>query len=450
MMVMEKRIPKRMERSCLLPRIAVAILLVVWSISAAHSEERVIAIKGGRILTMAGASYDDGIVLIKNGKIAAVGKNVGIPKGAEIVDVRGKYVMPGVIDAMTYFGIRPFAVNAPEPVTPENRIIEAYRPYGDLLKGPGGVQPEAELLCGGITTIYIAPGSGQLIGGQGAVVKTDGKDFDSMILREPASVDMTIAYVPPGAAGDSGLPSRMSSWALLRKSLTAAREYQKNLDDFAKKPKNERDKTVAPSRDLGNEALARLLGGNIPARVEADFPEDILNAVQIAEEFNLALVIDGGIGAYQVRDILARKNIPVVLGPISHPIESIRKNNFMEVQALDDERLAGLLTSAGVKIAISSHSFDNGGSGKATQGRWLLLEAALATGLGLSEEEALKAVTIHAAEILGVADRIGSLEIGKDADVVILSGHPLRVETRVEQVFIDGRRSFLRENREFN
>jgi imidazolonepropionase-like amidohydrolase len=447
-MFMKNQIEKRAERSSLLSQIMVAILLVVAAVPAAYSGEMFVAIKGGTVLTMAGTSYDDGIVLIRNGKIAAVGRNVRIPEGATIVDARGKYVMPGVIDAMTYFGIRPFAPNVPEPVSPDNRIVDAYRPFGELMKGPGGVQPEDELLCGGITTIYIAPGSGQLISGQGAVVKTDGRDFDGMVLRESASVDMALAYVPPGGAGASVLPSRMSLMSLLRKTLVAAREYKKSIEDFAKKRKKEKDKAVGPSRDLGNEALARLLDGEIPARVEADLPEDILNAVQLAEEFHLALVIDSGIGAHKVRNILAKRKIPVVLGPISHPMEAIRKNDLMEIQAMEDERLAAWLTEAGVKVAISSHSSDNKGSGKATQGRWLLLEAALATGFGLSEEDALKAVTINAAEILGVADRVGSLEPGKDADIVILSGYPLKVETQVDQVFIDGRISYTRENRE--
>jgi imidazolonepropionase-like amidohydrolase len=143
---------------------------------------------------------------------------------------------------------------------------------------------------------------------------------------------------------------------------------------------------------------------------------------------------------------LAEKNVPVVLGPISHPIGLPHLDNLLEVQALETEYNAALLAEAGVKIAIGSHSIEFGGSGKATQGRWLLLEAALASSFGLPEEAALKAVTINAAEILGVDKRIGSLEKGKDGDVIILSGHPLKIESLVEQVFIDGILSYSRED----
>ncbi len=408
------------------------------------AKDEFLAIRGGRILTMAGAALDGGVILVKNGRIAAVGRNVRIPRAAVVIDAREKYVMPGVIDAMSFFGTRPFAANVPEAVTPENRIIEAFRPFGALMRGPGGVQPEPELLCGGVTAVYIAPGSGQLIGGQGAVVKTDGRDFDSLVLRDPASVDMAIAYAPPGAAGTSSPPSRLRSLGLLQKTLKSAAEYRKSFEDFVKKSARDKATAAAPARDAGKDVLARLLSREIPARIEADLPEDILNAVRIAEEFGFKLVIDGGIGAREVRKMLAEKKIPVVIRPLSNPLAAVRGCDHDELRGIEDERLAAWLTEAGVKVAISSRSAENGGSGQATQGRWLLLEAALAAGAGLSEEEALKAVTINAAEILGVADRVGSLVPGKDGDVVILSGHPLRMETRVEQVFVGGRLSFAR------
>lgn len=424
---------------------AAAVLFAAGAASPARAAEPAVAITGGTVLTMTGAPLEGGTVLIRNGRIAAVGRNVKIPKGATVVDARGKFVMPGIVDAMTFFGTRPFMANVPEPMTPENRIIDAYRPFGEHLKGPGGVQAEPELLCGGVTTIYIAPGSAQLIGGQGAIVKTAGPDFDGVILREPASVDMAIAYTPLGAPGTAVPPSRSSSLVSLRKALTAARDYRKGLEDYAKKSPAERKKAAPPSRDPGKDAIALLLGRRIPARIEADLPEDILNALGIAEEFGLDLVIDGGLGAGKVRDLLAARKIPVVLSPVSHPLDSVRRDDLAEARALDDARLAGRLTEAGVKVAISSRSADNRGSGKPTQGRWLLLEAALAAGSGLSEEDALKAVTINAAEILGVADRVGSLAPGKDADVVILSGPPLRAESLVERVFIDGRPAFSRD-----
>ena len=422
-------------------RFVFAAMLAAASAVPALPKDDVVVIEGGTVLTMAGPVLDGATIVIRNGRIASVGRGVKAPAGATRVDARGKYVMPGLVDAMSSYGIRPFAANVPEPVTPENRILDAYRPYGELLRGPGGVQADPELLCGGVTTIYIAPGSAQLVGGQGAVVKTGGTDFDSLVLRASASVDMTLAYAPFGGTVP---PSRMSSLALLRKTLEGARDYRKGLADHAAKAGKVGD-AVPPSRDPGKDALAGLFDGSLTARIEADLPEDILSAIELAEEFRLRLVIDGGLGARRVRKALAAKGVPVVLGPISHPLDAIRGDDLAKARSLEDPRLAAWLRESGVKFAISSRSADNKGSGKPTQGRWLLLEAALAAGAGLPEPEALKAVTIHAAEILGVARRVGSLEAGKDGDVVILGGPPLRAGSLVERAFIDGRLVYARE-----
>jgi imidazolonepropionase-like amidohydrolase len=423
----------------------VGILLI--AVFVVHSAEpEVIAIKDGKILTMTGKVYERGLVVIKNGKIDKVGRSGRIPRNAKVIDAKGKYVMPGVIDAMTYYGVTPFSPNVPQPVTPANRIADAYYAFGDLFTGEGGIQAEAELLCGGITTVYIAPGSGQLISGQGAVLKTNGRTYDSMVVRDPASIDMTMAYAPVGQFGapPGPRPTRMSSMALLRTTLMGAKAYAQKVKAYNGKSAEEKEKASKPPRDLGNEALGKLLNREIPARVEADYVDDILAAIRVSEEFGLRLIIDSGIGAYKVREVLAEKKIPVVLGPVSHPIGFIHYNNVHDIQALETESNAALLAEAGVKIAFGSHSLNFGGSGKATQGRWLLLEAALATSFGLTEEEALKAVTINAAEILGVSKRIGSIEKGKDGDVIILSGHPLKIESLVEHVIIDGILSYNR------
>jgi imidazolonepropionase-like amidohydrolase len=311
--------------------------------------------------------------------------------------------------------------------------VDAYYPFGKFFKGEGGIDPDEELLYGGVTTVYIAPGGAQLIGGQGAVVKTNGKTYDGLILRESASIDMTL---PPRGAPGQPPPNRMSMTALLRKTLYGAREFDAKIRAYNGKSGEEKEKASKPPRDLGNEALARLLNREIPARVEADFVEDIRTAIRVAEEMGFDLIIDSGVGAHRLRDVLAERNIPVVLGKTSHPFPPEYFTYPQELHSLATERNAALLTEAGVKVAIASFASAFGGRG--TQGRWLLLEAGLATGHGLSEEDALKAVTINAAEILGVADRVGSLAEGKDADLIILDGHPLRLKTWVEQVYVDG------------
>lgn len=406
------------------------------------ASEKTVAIRGGTVLTMAGKAITNGVVLIKGKKIQAVGSEVKIPADAEIIEAAGKYVMPGIVDAMTYFGVRPFDLNdQTNPVTPQNRIIQAYYPFGQFMRGKGGIEPDKEILSGGVTTVYIAPGDRQVIGGQGAVVKTSGRDFDSLILREPAAIDMAIGDPPKSAFGEAQKSpvTRMSIAALIRKSLIDAQEYDRAQKAYDSKPEDEKKKAPRPARDLNMEALVKLLHREIPARVEADLVDDLRTAIRIAEEFQIDLVIDSGLTAYFLKDLLAAKKIPVVLGPTSHPFVSGGEvSSTPELLRVMDERNAAILSKAGVKIAMASFGFGFGGFGDAVQGKWLLLEAGLATGFDLPDDEALRAVTINAAQILGVADRVGSLEPGKDADIIILDGYPLNVKTWVEKVFING------------
>ncbi len=419
------------ERTARAAALGAALAVCLAALPAAA--QTTLALRGGTVITMAGPPIREGTVLIAEGRIVAVGTNIRIPPGARVIDTRGKYVMPGLVDAMTYFGIRPFNLNATEPVTPENRAVEGYYPFGEFFKGKGGIVPDNELLYGGVTTVYIAPGGTQLIGGQGAVVKTAGNSYDGLILREPAGIDMTI---PPRPPREGGALNRTAALALLRKTLIGAQDYEQHVRAYASLPDDRRKAEDRPPRDLRNEALGRLLRREVPARVEADFVEDIAAAVALAEEFGFDLIIDGGLGAYRMKELLAQKKIPVVVGKISHPFAPEYFTYPQELHSIADERNASRLQAAGVKIAIASFAASFGG--KATQGRWLLLEAALAAGYGLPEEEALKAVTINAAEILGVDRRVGSLQPGKDADLLVLDGPPLGLKTWVEQVYVGG------------
>lgn len=443
------------------------LFIVLWTPLLIHADS-VIAIKGGTILTMTGKSIVRGIVLIRDGKIAEIGMDVKIPEGALVLDASDKYIMPGIVDAMSYYGIRPLDRNeGTNPVTPQNRIIQAYNPYSDYIKEKGYPSRNREILCGGVTALYIAPGNRQVIGGQGAVVKTYGNKNDGIVLLEPASIDITMGDPVKSAFGakNQSPMTRMSIAALLRKTLVGAQGYVRRLEaaekkkeearaakeaekgkDKKNKDKKKKEKGAfqnpappAPPPDLGMEAMAKLLRKEIPARFEANLTDDIRTAIRIAEEFDLRIVIDGGAGAYKVKDILAEKQIPVVLSPISHPFVSGQPVDYSpELYTLRDERTPALLTGAGVKIALASFGYGTGYTGSFYHGRWLLLEAALATGFGLSDEDALKAVTINPAEILGVADRIGSIELGKDADIIILNGHPLNIKSWVEQVLVKG------------
>lgn len=415
-----------------------AVLCLLTLAAGTGRAQEVTAIQGGTVLTMAGPPMEGGTVLIRDGTIADVGRNVRIPAGAEVIDASGKYVMPGIIDAMTYYGIRPFEINdESNPITPQNRAIQAYYPYGDFMRGSTGIQKDRDLISGGVTAVYIAPGDRQVVGGQGAVVKTWGDDFDGMILLEPAALDMTIGET---AKREGQNPTtRMGIAALVRKTLLGAQEFARGIEEYERRVAEGDEGASEPSRDLGNEALVRLLKKEIPARIEVDYLDDIRTALRLADEFDFDLILDSGLGAYKIKEELAERGIPVVLGPPTHPfITGGEVSMNADLYNLMSEDNAAQLVAAGVKIAIGSFGFGFGSFGGATQGRWLLIEAAYATGFGLSDDEALRAITINAAEVLGVADRIGSLEVGKDADLIVLDGYPLHVKTWVEKVFVNG------------
>ena len=291
-----------------------AVAICILSLTALSAQaQQVTAIRGGTVLTMAGETIENGTILIRDGKIAAVGSRVRIPNNAEVVDATGKYVMPGIIDAMTYYGIRPFGINdTSDPITPQNRAVQAYYPYGDFMRGSSGVQKDKDMISGGVTTVYIAPGDRQVVGGQGAVVKTWGDDFDSMILLEPAAMDMTIGET---AKRDGQNPTtRMGIAALLRKTLMDGQAYVRTVEEYEAKVAEGDEEAKPPSRNLGNEALLKLLRKELPARIEVDFLDDIRTAIRIAEEFDLELIVDSGLGAYKIKDVLAENDIPVVLG----------------------------------------------------------------------------------------------------------------------------------------
>ncbi len=238
------------------------------------SAQQVTAIQGGTVLTMAGETIENGTVLIRDGRIVAVGAGVQVPGNAQLIDASGKYVMPGIIDAMTYYGIRPFELNdESSPITPQNRAIQAYYPYGDFMRGTTGIKIDKDLISGGVTAAYIAPGDRQLVGGQGAVVKTWGDDFTSMILREPAAMDMTIGET--AKREEQNPTTRMGMAALLRKTLLEAQEFAQKLAEFERKKAEGEEDVSPPARDLGKEALLQLLAHEFPARIEVDYLDDI-------------------------------------------------------------------------------------------------------------------------------------------------------------------------------
>ncbi|MCY3548489.1 MAG: amidohydrolase family protein [Gemmatimonadetes bacterium] len=405
---------------------------------SAEVRAQTVALTGGLVYPISSEPIEGGTVLMVDGRIAAVGADVDIPAGAEVVDVTGSVVMPGIVDAMSYYGLAAEDMNeVPTPLTPELRIIEAFSPFGTFGSGEAGEIRVRGLLQGGVTAMYVGPGDATVVGGQGVVVKTAGARFDALIVREPAAIDITLGGRPASTYREqSRSPStRMAVVAQLRDLLVRAQEWMATSDAAAAAPRN-----------LGMEALARLLNGEIPARVQANATRDIRVAMELAEEFGFELVIDGGAGAHQMAAELADRGIPVVLGPISHPYISGEEIPDPGDYGSVDERNAVWLNEAGVHVSLASFSRGFGPFGPGVAGQWLLIDGSIARGHGMSEADVLRAVTLNPAEVLGVADRLGSLEVGKDADVVVFDGDPLSILTWASRVYVAGQLVHEREN----
>ena len=411
-------------------RHAIAGLLVALGAGSVDAQERAIAIRGGTLIPIDGPQIPDGTVVLRGGKIVALGANVPVPAGAEIVDARGRFVMPGIVDAISHIGIDNNDLNEPtDPMTPQNRAWESYNPFGTFGSGKPNALRNVEGLSGGVTTMYIAPADAQLIGGQGAVVKTAGPTLDAVLVKEPAAIDMALGTPPKTVARAANRDpfTRMAEIAMLRQILVKGQEYQRNTEA-----------NPALARDLGMEALGKLLRKEIPARIQANNATDIRSALRLGQEFGIDVIIDGGAGAWEFKDELMARRVPVVLGQVSHQFVSNEEIPDKQDYPTPDERLAGRLTNAGVLTALATFSRSFGSLAPAGTGKWLLIDAGIAAGYGMTEDQVLKAVTLVPAQILGVADRVGSLAVGKDADVVILDGPPLSVKTWVQRVYVNG------------
>jgi imidazolonepropionase-like amidohydrolase len=382
-----------------------------------------LAIINGKVLTMAGATYDKGTVLIEDGKIKAVGDRIEVPADAQTVDAAGKIVMPGLIDPHCHVGIfeEIYRVEGSDgnentdPVTPHLRAVDAVYPEDEAFR---------DALSGGVTTVITGPGSANVIGGEMLAMKTHGLVTDKMLIKAPVGLKIAFGENPKRVyGGQNKTPmTRMATAALLRETLTKAQNY------LAKKHKGDKDPDKVFEKDLKMETMVRVLNREIPLRAHAHRADDILTAVRVAEEFNLRIIIEHCTEGYKIANELAEKNIPAIVGPIF--------TNRAKVE-LKDRSLenAGFLARAGVRIGIMTDH-------PVIPINYLSLSAALAVKAGLDEETALKAITSQAAEIVGIADRVGSLAPGKDADIIILNGPVFELKTRVEKVFVDGQMVF--------
>jgi len=382
-----------------------------------------LAIKGGKIYTITKGVIDGGTVLVDGGKIVKVGKRIKVPADAEVIDVSGKVVMPGLVEAHCHIGISEEKIGwagsdgneATDPATPHMRALDGIKANAN----EGGLEAA---LKAGITTVQILPGSANVIGGTGVVVKTAPKVvIDEMVVREPSGMKIAFGENPRRVYGQGlkRMPStRMGVAGVLREWLQKAKGYMEKRERLKDDPEKR------PEVDLKLEALVPVIKGEIPLRAHAHRADDIATAVRIAEEFGVEISWEHATEGHRIAEWIAEKGVPAVWGP------SLGSRGKWEMRELgfDTPRI---LYEAGVKLAIQT---DATGSNI----RHLPIAAGMAVKHGLPYEEALRAITINPAEILGVADRVGSIEKGKDADLRILDGDPLELRTKVEMVLIDG------------
>ena len=389
-----------------------------------HSTAQAIAITGGRVVPIEGDPIDGGTVLLRDGKIAAVGgPGVAVPDGADVVDAAGKWVLPGFIDAHAHAGVSEESEGwagqdtneRTDPVTAQVRALDAINP-ADL-----GFR---DAISGGVLAVNVNPGSANPIGGQTVAIKCWGRTVDEMVMREPAGVKSALGENPKRVYGERNETpaTRLGTAAVIRSALVAAQNYQAKLAAAAD---GGADSRAPVDRDLKLEALSRVLRREIPWRQHCHRADDIATAIRISREFGYQLVIDHGTEAHLLADLIAAESIPVIIGPLFTSRSKVELRN----RSLANP---GRLAAAGVMIAITTDH-------PVVPINFLIHQASLAVKEGLDPQTALQAVTIHPARIIGVADRLGSLEPGKDADLVIWSGDPLDVTSRAERAYQDGR-----------
>ena len=370
-----------------------------------------LAIVAGTILTVTSGEISPGVLLIHDGKIAAVQAGTTTPPGYEVLDAANCVVLPGLVDAHTHLGLRDV------PAIPETlEFNENTKPFTAELRVEDSIDPTNHAfrtaLSRGTTTAVVLPGSSNLIGGLGIVVKTAGDNLEAMTIDAPRILKAALGMNPKSAYGrKSRSPkTRMAAAAMLRERFEAARRYVK-----------ERDRGDSDEIDVELEPLARAIAGQVHVHFHAARADDLLTVLSIVEEFGLHASIGHAYEGYLIAEELARSGVPVVLGPKL-------AGWFRGVPPDAPINVAGSMIAAGVDVSLMTDGYVDD----------LFLQAAYAIRLGLPSDDALRAITINPARLIGLEDRIGSLDPGKDADIVILDGRPFDPRTRVVKVLIEG------------
>ncbi|NLJ78075.1 MAG: amidohydrolase [Tissierellia bacterium] len=380
-----------------------------------------IFIKNGHILTMEEEIFEKGSILIEDGKISEVGKDLVAPLDARVIDVDGRMVLPGFIDAHSHIGMWEEGMGFEgsdgnemlDPITPHLRAIDAINPMDQAFE---------EAYMGGVTTAITGPGSANVIGGMFVALKTYGRRVDDMIIRNPIAMKIALGENPKRVYKDQKKSpmTRMATAAMLRETLFRARTYME------KKEQAQEDISKMPEYDMRMEALSMVLKREIPLKAHAHRADDIFTALRIAKEFDLDITLDHCTEGHIIADYLAEEGRDAIVGPTLANRSKIELRNL----TFDTPKI---LHEAGVRIAITTDS-------PVVPLHYLPLCAGLAHRSGLDEMEALKAITINPARIMGIDERVGSISRGKDADIVVFNGNPIRdIDCTTHITMIDGK-----------
>ncbi len=380
------------------------------------------------IMPMQGENIENGYILIENNKIKAFGSMKDVPnaENLQIIDANNGYITPGLIDIHSHIGLYEDGISFEgadgnedtDPITPQLRVIDGINPMERAFK---------EALEAGVTTVVVSPGSANPIGGQLAAIKTFGRRIDDMIIKEPIGVKFAMGENPKNTYHDKNETpvTRMAIASLLRENLRKAVEYHDR-----KHRAFEHEEEDLPDFDAKLEILELLIDGKLPAHIHAHRADDIFTALRICKEFNIKPVLVHATEGHLIADLIAQDNVPVISGPYMTDRSKPELVNLTESSP-------AIMQKAGVKTAISTDHPE-------MPVKYILIAAAVAVKNGMDEMEALRAITIRGAEIVGLDDKIGSIAEGKDADLVVFSGHPLDFRSKVQAVLLDGKPVYRR------
>lgn len=378
-----------------------------------------VAVVGGYVVPVASPPVEGGTVLVEDGVVTAVGADVRVPEGVRVVDARGRWVLPGFVEAHAHMGVAEEAQGwAGEDTN------EMTHPDGSALRAVDAINVEDEgfrdALVGGVTSAVVKPGSGNPIGGRSVAIKTwGGRTVDEQVIRYDVSVKSALGENPKRVYGErKQLPStRLGVAAVIRKAFVDAQNYVARRDAA--------QATGEPfDRDLGKETLAAVLAGELAWDQHTHRADDVATALRLADEFGYRLVVNHGTDAASIADVLAERDVPVIFGPMFTSRSKVE---------LRDRAIAnlGVLARAGVRVAITTDH-------PVVPINFLVHQASLAVKEGLDRDTALRALTVNPAAFLGLDDRVGALAPGLDGDVVVWSGDPLDVTSRAERVLVTG------------